>query len=396
MARVLFAWELGLGLGHVRRIFPIAREVRALGHEVSVALRDSAFLDSAHGEGFEAFAAPILRPPANVNPSPLNHSDVLLNLGFDDVRAVHGALRGWRSLLELLVPQVVVADYAPTALVAAGLAGLPRVTVGSGFALPLPGDPVPALRPWLRPEPAVLQAIDDRLVARLRAATGGSASAIPARASALFDAELHLLCTFPELDPLGTRPGVEYLGAPGSDDTALDVRWTGESFPRVLAYLKPGAPRVDSVVAALGALEAEVILAMPGIARERARELTAGRMRVFAEPVRLDALMKDASLCVSHAGPGFAARALAAGVPLALLPTQLEQFLIAQRIEKSGAGALSSPEQPAPDFREWFTRLLASQPMREAARRHAAVHGSHSFALAARNAAARIGALAQG
>jgi UDP:flavonoid glycosyltransferase YjiC (YdhE family) len=393
---VLFAWELGSGLGHVRRIFPIAREVRALGHDVTVALRDSAFLDSASTEGFEVFAAPLLRAPSDVNPSPISHSDVLLNLGFDDVRALHGALRGWRSMLELLAPQVVVADYAPTALVAASLAGLPRVTVGSGFALPPAGDPVPALRTWTAADPGVLRALDDRLVQRVRAAAGGNATGALASAPALFAADAHLLCTFPEIDPFGPRDGVAYLGAPGSDDTALEVHWTQGSEARVLAYLKPGTPRFDAVVAGLAALQAEVIAAAPGLTPQQARELSTGRMRVFAEPVRLDSLMAQASLCVSHAGPGFAARALVAGVPLALLPLQLEQFLIAQRIEKSGAGALSSPEQPAPDFRAWFESLLGSEALREGARRHAEAHRGHSFALAARRAAERIAALAQG
>jgi UDP:flavonoid glycosyltransferase YjiC (YdhE family) len=392
---VLFAWELGSGLGHVRRIFPIAREVRALGHEVTVALRDSEFLDAASAEGFEVLAAPLLRAPPEVNPSPISHSDVLLNLGFDDVRALHGALRAWRSMLELLAPQVVVADYAPTALVAASLAGVPRVTVGSGFALPPAGDPVPALRPWVAIDRAVLKALDDRLVQRVRAAAGGPAGPALASAPALFAADAHLLCTFPEIDPFGPRAGVDYLGAPGSDDAALEVHWSGKPGPRVLAYLKPGTARFDAVIAGLAALQAEVIVAAPGIAAERAQGLSTGSMRVLAEPVRLDPLVPGASVCVSHAGPGFAARALVAGVPLALLPLQLEQFLIAQRIEKAGAGALSSPERPAPDFREWFASLLDSGSLREGARRQGEAHRGHSFARAARGAAERIVALAR-
>jgi UDP:flavonoid glycosyltransferase YjiC (YdhE family) len=291
---------------------------------------------------------------------------------------------------------VVVADYAPTALVAASLAGLPRVTVGSGFALPPAGDPVPALRSWGSADPGVLRALDDRLVQRLRAAVGSNAGPAIASAPAIFAADAHLLCTFPEIDPFGPREGVAYLGAPGSDESALEVHWSEGPGARVLAYLKPGTPRFDAVVAGLAGLEAEVIVAAPGLSPERARELSTGSLRVFAEPLRLDPLMPEASLCVSHAGPGFAARALVAGVPLALLPLQLEQFLIAQRIEKSGAGALSSPEAPAPDFRAWFASLLASETLREGARRHAQAHRGHSFALAARNAAERIVSLAQG
>src|SRR5690242_5607737 len=146
MARVLCAWELGSGLGHVGRLVPIARELRELGHEVVMVLRDSAYIDLVRSEGFETLAAPLLHALRETNPLPLNASDILLNLGYDDARALHGALRAWRSTLALVAPDVVVADYAPMALVAGGLERIPRVTIGSGFALPPAGDPIPALR----------------------------------------------------------------------------------------------------------------------------------------------------------------------------------------------------------------------------------------------------------
>ena len=58
--KVLCAWEFGGDLGHVRRLIPIARELRAMGHSVSVAFRDSSQLDVAMSEGFEVFVAPLL------------------------------------------------------------------------------------------------------------------------------------------------------------------------------------------------------------------------------------------------------------------------------------------------------------------------------------------------
>ena len=53
MARVLCAWELGSGLGHIGRIVPIARELRALGHEVVMVLRDSAYMHITRADGFD-------------------------------------------------------------------------------------------------------------------------------------------------------------------------------------------------------------------------------------------------------------------------------------------------------------------------------------------------------
>jgi UDP:flavonoid glycosyltransferase YjiC (YdhE family) len=394
MARVLCAWEFGGDLGHVRRLIPIAVELRALGHEVAVAFRDSAFLDMARAEGFEAFLAPLLRTPRIVNPSPLNFSDVLLNLGFDDRLGMAGALRGWRSLYDLVAPDVLVADYAPTALIAARAAGIARITVGSGFALPVLDDPLPALRPWAMTDPRVLRALDDRLVDSVRAALGATATSAIAQARELFDATAHLLCTFPEIDPFGPRGGVEYVGPQGDAAPGVDLRWSTASGARVFAYLKPRNPRFEDVLGGLRGLDAEVVVAAPGLASAQAQAASSARLRVVGAPVNLDLLLPEASLCVAHAGPGLAARALVAGVPMALLPLQLEQFLIARRIVEGGSAALVSPEEAAPDFREWFAILLSRDDLRGAAARHAAAHGGYSFAAATQRACERIAAAA--
>ena len=120
MARVLCAWELGSGLGHISRLIPIARELRGMGHEVVMALRDSVYMDLARSAGFEVLAAPLLRGPKVPNPSPLNLSDILLNLGYDDARGLHGALAGWRTrFIGLLGPvdrrDSLLADLEPAA-----------------------------------------------------------------------------------------------------------------------------------------------------------------------------------------------------------------------------------------------------------------------------------------
>src|SRR5260221_3751529 len=380
MARVLCAWEFGGDLGHVRRLIPIAVEWRAGGHDVAVALRDSAFLEMTRAAGFETFIAPLLRTPPAVTPSPLNFSDVLLNLGFDDRRGLAGALRAWRCLYELLEPEVVVADYAPTALIAAREAGIARVTVASGFSVPLLLDPLPALRPWAASDPRVLRALDDRLVASVRGALGTTGKGAAERACDLFEAAAHLLCTFPEIDPFGPRDGVEYVGPQGDATSGLDVRWNTTSGARVFAYLKPRNPRFEAVLAGLRALDAEVVVAAPGLAKDHAQAASAGRMRIVGSPANLDLLLPAASLCVAHAGPGLAARALAAGVPMALLPLQLEQFLIATRLASGGSAAMVSPEEAAPDFGAWFASLLGREDLRHAAARHAEAHHRHSVA----------------
>lgn len=391
MARVLFAWEFGGDLGHASRLVPIARALRSLGHEPLFAFRDLALLGSLASEGFAWFAAPRLRPPAPANPSPLSATDILLNVGFVDAAGLAGALRAWQSLFDCAKPALVACDYAPTALLAARAAGIARLTIGTGFSLPRLADPMPALRPWHSTDRATLERIDARFVEGIskafeRLPRGGSGLR---RAQDLFDAPSHLLCTFPELDPFGPREGVEYVGPQGDPESGAHVAWT-PSRPHVFAYLKPRDARFSRIVDALAALEGEVHLAAPGLDPIQARTLSRGSLTVHAEPLRLDGFLDDADLCVFHAGPGLAARALVAGVPMALLPMQLEQFLVGQRLADAGVATMLAPDAELPDLARWLEKALADGALADAAAAHAAKHAGHRFDDAAQKTARRI------
>ena len=397
MARILCAWEFGADLGHVRRLVPVAEALRGLGHEVCVAFRDSAHLEAGRDRGFEAYLAPLLRVPAQVSPTPISFSDILLNVGYADPHSVSGALRAWRSMLRLLEPHVIVADYAPTAMLAARAARLRLVTIGTGFALPPLEDPLPALRPWSPVPLETLRAFDDRLVATLRAAIGPQdAERAPVLARDIFEADAHLLCTFPELDPFGPRDSGEYVGPQGDATSGQEVRWHGGTAHRVFAYLKPRDRRLETLVTALAASGAESIVAAPGLEHDRVAALSRDGVRVIPAPVNLDLVLPEASLCVAHAGPGVAARALGAGIPMGLLPLQLEQFLIARRIEQSGAARVVRPDTEQPDFRAWLESMLGDASLREAAQRQAQARRGHSFGDATQLAAQRISQVAQG
>ena len=47
MARILFTWELGGGLGHVAPHLPLANGLRDKGHEVAFVLRDLRFAETS-------------------------------------------------------------------------------------------------------------------------------------------------------------------------------------------------------------------------------------------------------------------------------------------------------------------------------------------------------------
>lgn len=389
MARFLCAWEFGGGLGHLRRLMLIAAELRAAGHESSFASRDPTVMAAVARAGHEVFAAPRLPLARHLNPAPLNFSDILLNQGFGDVAALRGALRAWRTLIDLVKPDALIADYAPTALLAARFQALPAIGVGSGFSLPLLDAPLPALRPWMPVDVARLNQLDARIVSTIREASD-TPSAAPGQARDIFTTHAQVLCTYPQLDPFGSRDAGDYVGPMGDNPGGTEIEWSPRAGLRIFAYLQPGESRFNAVLSALREIEGEAIVAAPGLAADAARELNSSRMRVVTSAVRLDGFLAQADLCVCHGSAGVSARALQAGVPLAMLPLHLEQHLIGLRIQEAGAGEMHSADAPPESVVEWLLSLPARNDMRDAARAEA----KDLEAFPVRNAAAHVAARA--
>jgi UDP:flavonoid glycosyltransferase YjiC (YdhE family) len=96
---------------------------------------------------------------------------------------------------------------------------------------------------------------------------------------------------------------------------------------------------------------------------------------------------------VSH-GPGTAIASLQAGVPVLILPKQLENFLFARSLERMGVGALVNPDQKPPDIHGALAAVLSSGKHTAAARAFAERHRGTSVDTIAKQVVARIEALA--
>jgi UDP:flavonoid glycosyltransferase YjiC (YdhE family) len=144
------------------------------------------------------------------------------------------------------------------------------------------------------------------------------------------------------------------------------------------------------VMAAIAALGLRAIVCAPGIAEDLRRKYESPRVIVSTRPFRLDRLLADCDLAIGYAGHAMTAGMLVAGIPLLLLPTQLERFLLATRVASMGAGVAVNPEMPVPDYRALIRTLLDETSYRENAQRFAKKYAGFSRDEQQENIVARI------
>lgn len=373
MARVLIAWEFGRNLGHIARDLPLARACRDAGHEVVWAVRDlRGVARELAGEDFALLQAPLLRH-GRVNAPPVSFADMLLREGYEDAEGLLAVLRGWTSLMRLMAIDVVVHDYAPSALLAARALGLPAMILGSGFMVPAPGVPSPGFFPDA-PRPA-LQEAERHFVANVNIALQGLGVAPIASLQDLYARGEQVLTTFEELDPFVPRQQGRYVGPMYALGRQASVAWQGEAGQRVFAYLRPEVPSCEDLLAALQASQAEVVCAMPGL--PEAWPARFPRLRFVPGAVDMAALLPAADLVITN-GSGTIPNSLLAGVPVLVLPHYNEQYLAGLRLQACGAGLVVPGRASTAEYTALLHRLLSEPAFRQQAQAFARKYAGHA------------------
>lgn len=386
MSRVLIAWELGGNYGHVARCLPIAEALRQRGHAVMLAVQDlRTAAETLSASGLTYCQAPM--PSRRFGPAhpPANYAEILLGEGYGDGMALLGMTRAWQSLLELHDSSLLLADHAPTALLAAQLSGIPHVAIGNGFAIPPEVSPLPSIRPWEAISEDRLARADRRLRERLNQVAAATGYTHPIGLSDLFGRN-SLLDTFPELDHYGVRPDGRYIGPIFGFIDGLPLAWRHRASAKVLVYVRPGTPGFPALMSALGKIDAEKICIIPGLRPADAQRYANRQTRIALKPVALGPLLKDADLMIGQGGGGTINEALLAGVPLLLIPAQVEQYLGALCVERIAAGLNIGLERSEAAFRQAMDDLLRAPGYRthalDFAKRHQGFKPEQSVAAA--------------
>lgn len=387
--------------GHLFPAVPILDELAARGHQVSVrTLASEVGLMSARG-----FDAAPIAPSIEA----LVHTDY-------EARTPSGKLKrgletfAARGLLEIGDLRDAIADVEPDFLLvdtAASGAGAAAEAWGGPWAqwfpypMPLRSPGIPPYGPGFRPAAGPAAGFRDRVVGRLafRAVEKASlpgfnrvreAAGVPAFES-LDDVwiapPLVLYMTAEPFEyPRAWPENVRMIGSSSWDPPAEAPAWLAE-VDRPIVLVSTSSEFQDDGKLVAVALEALADEDVQVVATLPSAELPGGRIPANARVERFvphSPILARAACAITHGGAGVTQKALAAGVPVCVVPFGRDQFEVARRVEVAGAGTrLPAPRLSAGRLRK---QVLKAMTLADGARRVAAGYAGTGGSVAAADA----------
>ncbi len=394
MSRILIAWELGANLGHLTRLLPIAEILQQQAHQVLFVVRDTeAAAVLLEPRGFAFISAPYYIGKTKIAQPPVNYAELLIADAYLAKPSLIGRIRSWLALYQLYKPDIILIDYAPSALLAAHIEHIPAVCIDNGFGMPPLVSPMPTIRPFETVSTHRLSQAETLVLTAINAVSHHFQGPLFKQFVELFNTQATILATFPELDHYGVREHGDYVGPIFSYIGSLSASWQTETKTKIFAYLRPDMPGLQALLKVLASIDTEVVCVIPGLTRLN-REL-AKKLRVYTQPVLLNSFIVKANLVISYAGSGLTANALLAGVPLLLLPYTIEQYLQARRIEQLGAGLMLNQERSESVIKQALDKILSEPHFHKAASDFAVRHVGFHPAQAANYVVKSIEAIIQ-
>ncbi|MGH8504450.1 MAG: glycosyltransferase [Stenotrophobium sp.] len=371
MARILLAWELGAGLGHVAPLRALAQELRQQGHDCTFALRDLAVAEEFLPPGL----GPVVQAPLNLGAiqqavkTQVSYASLLHNTGFDDAQGLAARLRAWRRIMLDHACDLLLADHAPTAIVAARGLQLPAVQLGTGFTVPPMQQPFPLFREDLQVDRDILLRNEAAVLDVLTRAHERLQLPAPGTLQQAFNHAQSALFSYAELDHYRCTRSEPYLGLPDIAQGAAP-QWPAGNDPKLFAYLRP-SQQFQSLLTALQRLPARVLVRVGGIAADTLRGFERSGLRITHDLIDLRQAAAHCDAFVGYGAHNATAEMLLAGKPVLLVTGTQEQSLVALRAQQLGAG-LTPPATGSFNLSAALRQLLDDAALRKAAENFAA------------------------
>lgn len=373
--KLLFVAE-AVTLAHVGRSLRLAAMLQGQGHDVVLAC------DSRYGQFLRNL-------PFEVRPIRSISSESFLD-ALASGRPVYSTttLEGYvaddLAVLASVRPDAVVGDFRLSLSVSARVAGIRYANVTNAYWSPYarPDFRLPSLsfarhfsvavaEPVFRIVRPLAFAVHAMPMNRVRRAHGLASFGLDVR-NVYCDGDLTLYADLPELIPVfGAPPTHRYIGPVLWSPPAEPPPWWSEVIegepPIYVSLGSSGAAKLlSSIVDALRPLGRAIVVATAG----RCPELRTGPGVWVADYVSGEAVAAIACAVVCNGGSPTTQQALAHGVPVVGIASNLDQYLNMGYLERFGAGTLVRADRTRPvALREATRQLIEDSGIRNQARR---------------------------
>lgn len=358
MKKILLTWELGGGLGHIIPMRTLAKQFLDMGHEVYLAL-----MDLTHAaEVFSGLNVKLLQAPyksgfrANPILPPMSYSQLIHNNGFSSEKELEGLVKSWQTLFELVKPDVICFDHSPSALVAARKFDCLKVNIGVGFSTPPPASPF-----GLFSEHGVnvkkVKADDTSVLMNINKVLAGiGAKKLNTLDQLCYDNVKTCFQSLPEFDHFMARDESMYYG-PVLTSSGTKAKWPQKKYTKkVYIYVKQFAG-IAQLFKLLSKFQISFIVYTNNVPENVLASCKAPNISFQTKPLDLSIVSKEADLAIINAGHSTLCQFVLAGVPVLMLPLQMEQQILAVRMNQQKVGWIADTENQ--NFFQTIEQVLA-------------------------------------
>ncbi len=344
MANVLFTWEFGGGLGHLRRFLPIAAELKKVGHKIAIAAPNPKEVQAEltalaePGTDYQLLQARSWQPPNNprIREIPTHtFADVLHLFGYYQADRLVDYIAQWRQMIDRLKPDLIVSDFSPSVALAAR-DRVRRLVVGNGYTVPPAGQLLPPMRPWVSEVQPYSRIHEGEALAAFNSVAQKFKDPAIDYFGDLFSGHQTFVCSIDEFDPYAAyREQTDHFPF-NIDIPRSGGKVEGRSGPPVVAYLPGNHTQLENIIRGMtgSGLLCEVYISG---APKKITSWAGENVRLHDKPLDLKNLLPETKLLIHHAGLGTALAGLLAGTPQFVLSQNLEHFITARGLLTFGA-----------------------------------------------------------
>jgi len=340
MAKILFTWECGAGIGHLSTYVKLIDLLIQDKHEILFLVQNVASAQKVfEAKDVQIGQAPIRKEnlEGGVAP-PKSYSHVLRNQGFASKDGLLGRVKSWRFIYETWKPNVIIFDHSPTAVLASHFYKKAKLVMsGNGFSLPPDHSP---MKPFETSDKMVTvdllkeeqYLLEDHINPCMRHFGGP----VFEHLNEIFKPDDRWLHCFQELDHYQDRENDVHLGV-DIEIRGIKPVWPARSGPRIFAYLKPNK-LVEPLLLALKELAYPTLIYGDQLPPFFESHFSSPTIKFSHKLLDISVVAEDAQLAITNANSGTTTHFLLKGVPVLMVPLHIEQYLSAVSIKRMNCG----------------------------------------------------------